>query len=74
MHTDPFRIIIDNVLIKRGLSTNYADDGSIHMGSERHGDNYIARWNTDILGPWPTIADGFTEAHLRKSPTRDGTS
>ena len=65
----PLRNAINYALIKRGQPISRADDGSIHMGSEGPDDNYIAYWNTDVLGPWPTTADGFTARQLRKLPT-----
>jgi hypothetical protein len=29
---------------------------------------YILQWNTEVLGPWPTVQDGFDSHQLHRSP------
>jgi hypothetical protein len=67
---DPFRDKLNAYLVKHGQPASRVDDGSIHLGSFGYGDPspFISYWNVDVLGPWPTEKDGFTEGELRIFP------
>jgi hypothetical protein len=68
----PFRDAINAYLAKHGQPISRADDGSIHTASLSGPDNapFISYWNTEVLGPWPTVQDGFTDNQLRWLPPK----
>jgi len=67
---DQFTDAIHAYLVKHGNSISRADDGSIHTGGDSTGDRepYIVYWNSNVIGPPPTVQDGFTKSQLRRFP------
>jgi len=67
---NPLQDAIDTFLAKQGKQANYTPfaAGTVMMQDDSDGTGpYIAKWNMDVLGSWPTVADGFSPQQLRRA-------
>lgn len=59
---------IETLLVARGLSFQHFDlSGSsiLRWQDEKQDYEYVDKWNEAILGPFPTVQDGFTGDELK---------
>jgi len=69
--TSPLQASINGFLAKRGKAANYTSLPGMNIVIRDDKDDtgpYISRWDITALGPWPTVADGFTRLQLRSAP------